>query len=118
MQHASTSIDHCDDEAGPTELNTLSVAHTLKESAATHVLAATFFEACSLQVDKDKLTVTYTGKGNHAQDVGVRAHFINRCTACVFVLPTPTQSHSRTSARARARRTHPKPLHERACARA
>jgi hypothetical protein len=41
MQHASTSTDHCDDE--PTELNTLSVAHTLKESAATHVLAESYF---------------------------------------------------------------------------
>ena len=43
----------CCDECGPTEVNTVIISHLVK-------------------VHKDKLTVMYNGKANHAQDVGVR----------------------------------------------
>jgi hypothetical protein len=51
-----------EDEAGPTEVNTTKASHLVK-------------------VHKDKLTVTYNGKANHVQDVGVRASTALPCLA-------------------------------------
>eukprot|EP00961_Rhodomonas_salina_P095891 1289828-Rhodomonas_salina.2 len=51
MQKATMDVVE-DEEAGPTEVNTTKASHLVK-------------------VHKDKLTVTYNGKANHTQDVGV-----------------------------------------------
>lgn len=46
-----------------------------------------------LQVHKDKLTVSYAGKANHNQDVGVRGHHQTRrsspCSLCPSTLHLP-----------------------------